>query len=400
MENDKKIKTGEVDLKESQILDEKMVHEALLNILEDVEDARIRAVEEKNKTLAIITNFSDGLLAFDEQQDLILINPSAEDFFEVKAPEVIGKSLLRLAEFPRLKGLIDFFIPEAKEIFRKELKVKEILILEVSIIHIKRGKEIFGNLVILHDITREKEIERIKSEFVSLTAHQLRTPLSAIKWTLKMILDGDLGKISKDQKEYLQKTYVSNERMIHLINDLLNVSRIEEGKYLYRPAFVQLDDLTQSVINSYKSELERRKIKLVFEKSEKLLPKVKIDVEKINLVITNFLDNAVKYTPSKGEVKICLNFISKNKEIEFSIKDSGIGIPDRDKKRLFTKFFRSENAVRMETDGSGLGLFITKNIIEAHGGRAWFESEVGKGSTFYFTLPVSEEPSDHKEESV
>jgi PAS domain S-box-containing protein len=390
-ENDKKIE--EIDLKENYEIDEKKAHEALLNILEDVEDARIRAVEEKNKTLAIITNFSDGLLVFDEQQNLTLINPSAEDLFGIESSEVIGKSFSGLMEFPVLKGLIDIIISEAKEIFRKELKVKENLILEVSIIHIKRGKEILGNLVILHDITREKEIERIKSEFVSLTAHQLRTPLSAIKWTLRMILDGDLGKINKDQKEYLQKTYISNERMIHLINDLLNVSRIEEGKYLYRPAFVQLDELTQSVISSYKSELERKNIKLIFEKAEKSLPKVKIDVEKINLVITNFLDNAVKYTPAKGEVKICLNLINKNKEIEFSIKDSGIGIPDRDKKRLFTKFFRSENAVRMETDGSGLGLFITKNIIEAHGGRVWFESRDGKGSTFYFSLPVSEETS-------
>jgi PAS domain S-box-containing protein len=391
IESDKKIKTEEFDIKESYTIDEKKVHEALLNILEDVEDARIKAVEEKNKTLAIITNFSDGLLVFDERKNLTLINPSAEDFFEVKASEVIGRSLSELMEFSKFKGLIELFISETKEIFRKELKVKESLILEVSIIHIKRGKEILGNLIILHDITREKEIERIKSEFVSLTAHQLRTPLSAIKWTLKMILDGDLGKINKDQEDYLQKTYISNERMIHLINDLLNVSRIEEGKYLYRPAFVQLDELTQLVISSYKSELERRNLKLIFKKPDKALPKVKIDVEKINLVITNFLDNAVKYTSSKGEIKICLNYMEKRKEIEFSIKDSGIGIPERDQKRLFTKFFRSENAVRMETDGSGLGLFITKNIIEAHGGRVWFESKDGKGSTFYFVLPVVKE---------
>lgn len=390
-EDEKKIITEEIKTSEAYLIDERKVHEALLNILEDVEEARIKAVEEKNKTLAIITNFSDGLLVFDERKSLTLINPSAEDFFDVKASEVIGKSLSELMEFPLFKGLIDVFISEAKEIFRRELKVKESLVLEASILYIKRGKEVLGNLVILHDITREKEIERIKSEFVSLTAHQLRTPLSAIKWTLKMILDGDLGKINKDQREYLQKTYISNERMIHLINDLLNVSRIEEGKYLYRPAFVSLDELTQSVVNSYKSELERKNLKIIFEKKDKELPKVKIDVEKINLVITNFLDNAVKYTSPKGDIKICLSFNKKKKEIEFSIKDSGIGIPERDQKRLFTKFFRSENAVRMETDGSGLGLFITKNIIEAHGGRAWFESKEGKGSIFYFTLPASQE---------
>ena len=201
-------------------------HQALLNILEDVDEARARAVEEKNKTLAIIANYVDGLLLFDEESNLSLINPTAESFFEVNATEIIGKPLLELVEFPKFRSLVDLLIKGLKGLFRTELQIQGDLVLEVSTVPIKRGEESLGTLVILHDITREKEIERMKTEFVSLAAHQLRTPLSAIKWTLKMILDRDLGEISDEQREYLEKTYKSNERMINLINDLLNVSRI------------------------------------------------------------------------------------------------------------------------------------------------------------------------------
>jgi signal transduction histidine kinase len=234
-------------------------------------------------------------------------------------------------------------------------------------------------------VTREKEIERMKTEFVSISAHQLRTPLSAIKWTLKMFLDGDLGELTKEQREFLEKTYQSNERMINLINDLLNVTRIEEGRFLYKPVLADIVPICQSVIDSYKDEIEKRNLKFKFKKPKEL-PKVRVDIEKISLAIQNLLENAIRYNKFGGEIEMVLK--EKEKEIEFSIKDTGIGIPKDQQNRVFTKFFRGSNAMKMETEGSGLGLFITKNIIEAHGGRIWFESEEGKGTTFYFTLPT------------
>ena len=231
----------------------------------------------------------------------------------------------------------------------------------------------------------------MKTEFVSLAAHQLRTPLSAIKWTLRMLLDGDLGKITEEQKDFIEKTYSSNERMINLINDLLDVTRIEEGRRLYKPVLTDFEPICQFVINSYKEEIEKRKLKLEFKKPEKKLPQVMLDVEKIRLVIQNLLDNAARYTPSGGQVTISLKPTKGEKEIEFSIKDTGVGIPKDQQARVFSKFFRGANVMRMATEGSGLGLFITKNIVEAHGGKIWFESEEGKGTTFYFTLPLKEE---------
>jgi signal transduction histidine kinase len=361
---------------------------ALLNILEDVEEARKKAEEEKKKTEAIIYNFSDGLLFFDNEKILRIFNPQAEIYFELNSKEVVDKNLSDIEKFSKLKVLLDFIKYKSKRIFREELKLEEYLILEITSLPIfftNEEKEI-GTLIILHDITREKQIEKTKSEFVSITAHQLRTPLSGIKWTLQMLLDNDLGEITAEQRNFIQKTYKANERVISVINDLLNVTRIEEGKFLHKIDLVNMEDIVEEVITSSQEVAQKKGIKLEFQKSEKKLPQVKVDIEKIEMVIQNLIENAIHYTPEKGEVTVSLKYT--NNEIEFKVKDTGIGISKEEQKRLFTKFFRAPEAIAMETDGSGLGLFISKNIIDVHNGRIWFESEKGRGSTFYFVLPV------------
>lgn len=363
--------------------------QALMNMLEDFEEARKNAEEEKNKTLAVITNFADGLLVFDRENRLSLINPQAEDFFKIKTNKIKNKSVSELSKLSNLKPLMNLLGEKIKGIFRKELSIMENLTLEVSTIPLMIEEETIGNLVILHDITRERAIEVMKTEFVSLAAHQLRTPLSAIKWTLRLLLDGDLGKITQEQQEFIQKTYLSNERMISLINALLDVTRIEQGRYLYKPVFAQIENIIQFVINSCKEEIKKRKIKFQFRKPQEKLPEVKVDVEKMRLAIQNLLDNALRYTKPEGEVTIILKH--GKKEIEIQIQDTGVGIPKAQQKRVFTKFFRGANVIRMETEGTGLGLFIAQNIIEAHGGKIWFESEEDRGTTFHFTLPIKKE---------
>lgn len=371
-----KIGKTEEELKKSQ--------KALLNILEDTEEARRKAEEEKDKTLTIITNFTDGLLVFDRENKLSLINPQAKHFLGIKDSELIGKTTLELRNLSQFKPLIDLIGEKIESIFRKTLSLRENLILEISTVPLLSEGEKIGNLVILHDITREKLVEQLKTEFVSLSAHQLRTPLSAIKWILRMILDGDLGSLKEEQKEFLEKAYYSNERMINLINDLLNITRIEEGRFIFEFKEVNLLEVAEQVIESLRDEIERKKIKFEFQKLTKI-PQIKADIEKIKIAIENLIDNAITYTPEGGKVTVILR---SNQEIYFSVKDSGIGIPEDQKERIFTKFFRAKNALKMETEGSGLGLYITKNIIEAHGGKIGFESKEGQGSTFYFTLPI------------
>jgi len=387
---EKKVKerTKDLEMRTEEIAESRL---ALMNILEDVEEARKTAENEREKTLTIITNFSDGLLLFDKANNLSLANFQAEKYLDTDIKKMIGQNISELVNIPAFKKIIECITdPKSSKIrkmYRQELALGKESIFEISTIFPKEGKQESGILVVLHDVSREKVVEKLKTEFVSLAAHQLRTPLSAIKWTLKMLLDGDLGKVEGEQREYIKRTYQSNERMISLINDLLNVTRIEEGRYLYKPVPTDLGSVIDFVINSLKEKIEKRKVKVVFARPQKKLLKVKVDVEKIRLAIHNLINNAVSYTHVGGKVTVSLR---NNKEgVEFKVSDNGIGISKDEQKRVFTKFFRGNNAVRKETTGTGLGLYITKNVIEAHGGKIWFESEEGKGSTFYFTLPAA-----------
>ena len=341
---------------------------------------------EEQVLTAIIANFVDGLLFFNRENKLSLINPRAEKIFGVRKQDLVGVSISELVGTPAFEFLEYLLGEGAGILFKKEVFLKKNLILEVSIIPIAGKHQRLGSLIILHDITREKRIERMKTEFVSLAAHQLRTPLSAIKWSLRMILDEQSGRLSPDQVGFLEKAYQSNERMIGLIDDLLNVAKIEEGKHIYNPVFADFEPIIQFVISSRREEIKDKELKVEFKRPQKLLPRIKIDVSKIRLVIQNLLDNAIKYTPHGGSVIISLKQI--NRKIECSIKDTGVGIFKEEHERVFGKFFRGTNVIKMETEGSGLGLFIAKNIVEAHKGKLWFESEPGKGSVFYFRLPI------------
>ena len=358
----------------------KRVQAALLNILEDTEGARRMTEEEKDKTQTIITNFTDGLLLFDKNHNLALINPKAENFFKIDR----ARGLKEIAEIPSLKKLTEFLGSDIKDIFRKEFIMAKDFILEVSAISMEKDNIDLGNLVVLHDVSREKIIEKLKTEFVSLAAHQLRTPLSAIKWSLRMILDGDLGNINKDQEEIMEKTYQSNERMIALVNDLLNVARIEEGEYAISPTSIDMVKICRSAINSIADGFKKKGIEFKFIKSSHKPIMIFVDEEKLGLVLQNMLDNALKYTEKLGKVSLSLKETPTNVTVE--VRDTGIGIAKNEQKRVFSKFFRASEAVLAEPAGSGLGLYMAKNIIDSHGGEIGFKSQPGKGTTFYFTL--------------
>lgn len=244
--------------------------------------------------------------------------------------------------------------------------------------------------------TRERLISQMKSEFISIAAHQLRTPLSAVKWTLKMMSEGDVGKLTQEQQEFLQRGYEVNERMITLVNDLLNVARIEEGRFGYN--FNPTDYITYvtDYLERYKQTADARNITVDFTPPSQQLPKIMLDPSKMDLVLQNLLDNAVKYSKPGDSVIVKVKQNAKN-EIETSIEDHGVGIPKHQVHRLFTKFFRGDNVIRMQTQGSGLGLFIVKNIVKNHGGDIHAESEENVGTKMVFTIPTSRESVPKKE---
>ena len=355
--------------------------------------------DASNKFLAIVNNLKDGILVFDEKNQLSFINPEAERIFRVKAKNVVGQSFIRLSDFTNFSSLISFLGGGIKETSRKELKLEENLILEITSLPLIIGDKKIGNLVILYDITQQKLMERMKTEFVMLAAHQLRTPTSGIKWSLRMLLDGDLGKVVEKQKEVVEKAYKTNEKVISIINDLLNIAKIEEGKFLFDMTLGNVEELINSTVGSYKKEIKDKKIKIEFLKTKEELPNVLMDANKIKMVIENIIDNAIRYNVAAGKIIISVQMAGLTekgeKEIMVSIKDTGIGIPEERKGEVFNKFFRADNALKVETEGSGLGLFIAKNIIDAHGGRIWFESTEGKGTTIYFTIPIKKSLSEN-----
>ena len=367
--------------------DLRKVRAALLNVLEDTDELRRSAVDERNKTMAIIENLTDGIILLNKKKQIEIINSPATELFNIGKKEAIGKCFVDLLDIENIPEIKKILIDKdrIRNIYREEVATLDGLHLEITSVLLKDEIEEKGFLIIIHDVTKEKLIEKMKTEFVSVAAHQLRTPLSAIKWTIRMILDGDVGEINEEQRELLEQTYISNERMIRLINDLLDVSRIEEGRLLYNQEDTQIEDVLDSVIEASQEMLRNKN--MVLEVNKKETPKVKIDKEKIGVVIQNLLENAIKYTEQGGKIKITLDNDEKN--VIFKIEDSGVGIPKSQQDRIFTKFFRAENVTRMETDGTGLGLYTTKNIVQAHKGQIWFESEENKGTTFYFTIPIN-----------
>lgn len=231
-----------------------------------------------------------------------------------------------------------------------------------------------------------KELDRAKSEFVSIASHQLRTPMTGIMGYLSMMTQGDFGKIAPEHMKILVELLAESQRMIRLINQFLNVSKIEAGKFTYTWKPTQLADIVNHVIKEVEKPAADKGLKLQVKMPKSAVPSIMADADKVEDVILNLLDNAIKYT-AKGTVTAILE--SDKGQVHFSVKDSGIGIKPQDATELFNKFVRGTGIAQIHPDGSGLGLFIAKSIVDAHGGHIWVESQgEGKGSTFQFTLPL------------
>jgi signal transduction histidine kinase len=234
--------------------------------------------------------------------------------------------------------------------------------------------------------SESKKEESLKTDFVSLSSHQLRTPLSAVKWFTEILLTQRAGKLSKKQLEYLQEIHRSNERAIALVNDLLQVSRVQEKKIHLDLVEMDMPSLVSEVVEANRAAMTNNSITYNFEIVKGPLPRIFVDKIKTRRILQILITNAVKYTPRGGRLEVKLK--NGNDQMECSIADTGVGIPADEQGRVFEKFFRSSNAIKIQTDGTGLGLFIAKALVEAQKGKIWFDSAEGKGTTFYFSLPV------------
>lgn len=276
---------------------------------------------------------------------------------------------LSLIFYPVLLIIIVFFV----FVFLKIKKEKNTLIVE--------------NLHLKEDQEKYKKVEKLKEEFITTVAHQIRTPLTRVKWAIQTVMNGDVGKINNDQKEALYVGYEANDRIVGLVNDLINVDKLEDGYSGYNFENTLLENVISKVVREFNPLAKQKKIKLDFLSMPEPLSEVSIDAYKIGLALSNLIDNAIAYTPEGGKIEVILKSLGDSAIV--SVKDTGIGIPKEELSKVFTRFFRAKNAVRVRTDGSGLGLYIAKKIIEGHSGKTWVESEENKGTTFNFTVPFS-----------
>lgn len=228
-----------------------------------------------------------------------------------------------------------------------------------------------------------REMDETKDEFISMASHQLRTPLTSVKGYMSMVLEGDAGKLSKQQQNLLNQAFVSSQRMVYLIADLLNVSRLKTGKFVIAAQPTNLAEVVEGEISQLVETAKAKKIEMKYDKPKEF-PALMLDETKIRQVIMNFVDNAIYYTPNGGHVKIGLKEDDGN--VYFSVSDDGLGVPKEDQKHLFTKFYRASNAKKARPDGTGLGLFMAKKVVDAQGGTILFESTEDKGSLFGFSF--------------
>ena len=238
---------------------------------------------------------------------------------------------------------------------------------------------------ITHSVEKLAEASRMKMEFLTIMTHQIRTPFTNLRWVVDLLVTDKVGSFDKKQKEYLEILRENSERLEELINKIVTVSKIEQGEFPMKKKKFSLEKLVAKAVKESKVYAAASNIEVETDISKEI-PELLADQEQITEVIENLLNNAIKYSKKKGKVKILATM--KEKKVYVEIKDTGLGIPEEDQKYIFRKFFRSKNAIKHQTQGSGLGLFIIKSIIKAHKGKVGFSSQMGKGTTFWFTLPI------------
>jgi len=347
--------------------------------------------QEELKEATILANIGEGLVIINKFGKIITFNKAAQALLGWTEQEALGKNFADIVK-------IDF---------ENNIEVKKQTLGHQSSLHFIRkdgtkfpaaittssyvqGDSILGTITLFRDITAERNNDKMKNEFISLASHQLRTPLAAIKWYSKMLLSGDAGKLLPEQTEYADNIYTSTERMIDLVNSLLNITRIESGRIIVEPKPTDLRKLVNEILEEVKIRYVEKKQKFSYKVNGDI-PSINIDPRLIRQVFINLLTNAAKYTPENGQISVS---ISKNGTAIISeVKDNGFGIPENEQEKVFNKFYRGENMINGSNDGTGLGLYLVRAVVALSQGKIWFDSKAGKGTTFWLSLPLAGTPA-------
>ena len=357
-----------------------------------------KSARDLEKFKLAVDNATDQVVITDSDGVVLYGNKAVEKITGFKPEEALGQKAGTLWRSPMplsyYKNLWHT-IKEEKKVFVGEIQNKrkngETYIANLSISPVLDSQNrIIYFVSIEHDITKEKEIDKAKSEFVSLASHQLKTPIGAVSWNLEALLSGDFGILSDEQNKVINQIYKLNNRMSDIIANFLNVSRIELGTFLVEPVKTDFVSICEDVLFELKDKIVSKKYQI--EKNYQS-PKIEAmaDPKVLRMIFQNLLSNAVKYTGDNGNISISIKI--EEQKIKIIIADNGEAIPEKDKSKIFEKMFRASNARSMDPDGNGLGLYVLKYIIGIAGGKIWFESEAGKGTTFFveFEMPGMKE---------
>lgn len=350
---------------------------------------------EAAKSQAILEGVADGVLFADASGKVVLFNPAAERILEIPRQQAMGRSIREMLGLYGVEGrrwleaLEDWAAHPAdrtpEDFVAERLQLGE-RVISVHASPVIRGTEYLGTVSVFRDITAEVEADRAKSEFISTVSHELRTPMTSIKGYADLLMLGMAGPLDEQQKHFIGIIRNNAERMVALVNDLLDISRIESGRMRLELQTVLIPEVVAQVVGTLQGRAQNKGLTLEVQVPRDL-PPVWGDVNRVAQILTNLISNAIQYTPPGGKVTISAH--PNGDMMEISVADTGIGISKENQQKIFDRFFRADDPLVQETPGTGLGLPITASLVQMHGGQIWVESELGEGSTFTFTLPLA-----------
>ncbi|KKQ22034.1 MAG: Phosphate regulon sensor protein phoR [Candidatus Wolfebacteria bacterium GW2011_GWC1_37_10] len=383
---------------------------AMLNILEDVRELEKSLKEERDRDQAIISSIGEGLIVIDRDYKIALMNERAKELLGVSFEEAMGQNAKDIIKMYRGEEILPDKERPVEIMFKTGEPVKVILEDNFYYQTISKkkfpiilttaplwGRGLIGAVVVFQDITEEKALSDSRNNFISVASHQLRTPLTSIRWYAEMLINGDGGKLNKNQNEFTNQIYSAALKLNETVNLLLAISRLEGKKMEMKLAETNLEFFVKDIIKGLKPLIKYKKIKVNVLFDKNLPKKINVDASILNQIFTNLLSNSINYTDDRGQIEITIR--KEDNNIVWSIRDDGIGVPDDQKSMIFNKFFRANNAVAKIPNGTGLGLTLVKALLERLGGKVGFESPIGwinkkgieekKGTMFWFTTPIA-----------
>ncbi len=358
------------------------------NVMTDEMRANLDTLQEDNKQFrTLLSNMSDGVIIVDESGYVQLLNPASADLLNFEMMSANGRSF---AEVVRHHQLIDLWnkAQANKQKQREAVEIGRDLFLQVTISPYQEETK-FGYLVMLQDLTQVRHLQTVRRDFISNISHELRTPLASLKAVVETLQDGALED-PPAAKRFLRRANSEVDTLTQMVEELLELSRIESGQVPLRMRETAVSDLLLNPLERLKPFAARKNINLMIDVAANL-PPVMADEERAQRVVANLVHNAIKFTPDGGDVIISAQKDkTASNQVAISIKDNGVGIPEDDLPRIFERFFKADRARTRYKSGTGLGLAICRHLVQAHNGRIWVTSKEGKGSTFTFTLPITE----------